>query len=110
MDGFVHNRIKHLVEETRDAYSSFSGGVNADYAEFASLSLSAFKDILHNPDLTDRDLRRMIRGGMKTHKGKSPASCWATFMALYIAHNANAGLQGGHRSTLRDIYSARGHF
>lgn len=104
MNSSVHARIKHLIEETNDAYSSFGGTVNADYAEFASLALSEFKNALHKPDLTDHELRHIIRKGMNQHRKKNPSSCWATFMALYVANGSNANIHNGAHWKLRDIY------
>jgi len=56
----IHTRIKHLLEETSDAFAS-SGTINMDYAGFAAMALSDFKSLLDNPDLTDMELRCMIR-------------------------------------------------
>ena len=85
----IHHRIKILIEETNDAFSS-CGSVNTDYAEFATLSLSEFKNALSNPRLTPRQLTQLLRTGMTQHRAVAdPESCWATFMAHYIAQTAN---------------------
>jgi len=57
----IHYRIKNLLEETHDVFEDCAGGVNADYAAFASLSLSDFKSLLDNPELTGKELRRILR-------------------------------------------------
>jgi hypothetical protein len=86
----IHNRIKSLIEQTNDAYSAYDT-VNADYAEFAAMALSEFKDALHDPQLTSRQLMSMLRTAAMTHKDIAPKSCWATFMAYHIARTANNG-------------------
>jgi hypothetical protein len=93
MNVTVHHRIKILIQETNDAFGTYDG-VNADYAEFATLALSEFKHVLRNPRLTGRQLTRMIRNGMHEHKAADPDSCWASFMAQYISQAANRG--GSH--------------
>lgn len=90
MNVSVHHRIKILIEETNDAFST-SGAMNADYAEFATLALSEFKHVLRNPKLTRAQLTHMLRTGMTKHRAvANPESCWATFMANYIARTANS--------------------
>ena len=84
----VHNRIKVLIEETNDAFSS-EGAVNADYAEYATLALGEFKHVLSNPGLTRRQLMNILRAGMTRHRQTTPGSCWSTFMAQYVARTAN---------------------
>jgi hypothetical protein len=98
MSTSVHHRVKLLLEETNDVFS-FCGSVNADYAEFASLALSEFKNALHKPELTRPELLRMIRTGTTRHKEISvddPQCCWATFVARHIAltSNVNAEAEG----------------
>lgn len=86
MDYSIHARIKRLLEETNDAYGlCASTHMNADFAEFASMSLSDFKRALRDPDLTARRLRRMLRDGCERHKSLAPKSCWSTFMAAYVS-------------------------
>lgn len=86
----VHGRIKRLIEDTDDAYRMLSsGGVNADYAEFAALSLSAFKEALGRPDLTEGELIGLLRQGRARHKSLTPRSCWSSFLAAYIRNRAN---------------------
>lgn len=94
MNVSVHNRIKVLIEETNDAFSACRGSINTDYAEFATMSLCAFKNALHNPRLTRDQLMKMLRTGMNEHKSADPESCWATFMAHYIARTSNKNVQG----------------
>lgn len=85
----LYSRIKSLIEETNDAYSICRGAINADYAEFATMSLSDFKKALNDQRLTREDLAGMLRSGGAEHKTVDPESCWATFMAHYIARSAN---------------------
>ncbi len=89
MSTSVHYRVKMLIEETNDAFFSCDGCVNADYAEFATLALSEFKHVLHNPRLTGHQLRKMLRTGASRHKDIDPESCWSTFMAHYVAQTSN---------------------
>ena len=89
MNVSIHHRIKMLIEETNDAFSSCNGHMNTDYAEFAALALSEFKHVLRNPRLTRKQLCVMLRTGMIKHKDIDPESNWATFMAHYVARSAN---------------------
>lgn len=88
MNASIHHRIRQLIEETNDAFSS-CGSVNADYAEFATLALSEFKHVLHKPELTRRQLMTMLRSGIHEHKDNDPESPWTTFLADYIAKTSN---------------------
>lgn len=90
MGSNIYNSIKSLIEETNDAYSICRGAVNADYAEFATMSISDFKRALQDPRLTRSQLTQLLRTGGAEHKVEDPESCWATFMAHYIARSANA--------------------
>lgn len=87
----VHQRIRVLLEQTNEAFSCYDA-VNADFAEFATLALSDFKDALKNPQLTRRQLTGMLRGGMTKH-GDRESGSWSAFMALHVASAAN---QDGH--------------
>ena len=71
-----------------------SGGVNTDYADFAAtIALADFRALLGNPDITDRQLKRMIRHACKNYsKDKTPVS-WSAFTAQYIHMKANENLQ-----------------
>lgn len=86
----LEKKVKSVLEETNAAYDICSyAHLNADYAEFASMSLIEFKDALRNPDLTARQLRRALRDGDSEHRQVSPKSCWATFMASYVSKAVN---------------------
>src|SRR5688572_15028087 len=87
MNVSVHQRIRILIEETNDAFSSYST-VNADFADFAVLALSEFKNVLGNPDMTKEQLAQILRGGMIRHKDKDAGS-WSVFMAHHVAKAAN---------------------
>jgi hypothetical protein len=94
MTANVHHRIKILIEETNDAFTT-CGSINADYAEFATLALGEFKHVLRNPRLTRRQLTKMLRSGMSMHKEAAPpGSSWTTFLADYIAGTANKSAAG----------------
>lgn len=93
MDKNIHNRIKNLLEETNDAFISCAGSMNTDYAAFVSLRLSEFKNLLKKPELTDRELRQMVRKGQKSHRSDDPEGCWASFIAGQMANSANESLK-----------------
>lgn len=97
MNASVYNRIKSLIEETNGAFSECRGAVNADYAEFATMSLPDFKTALQDPRLSADNLIEMLRKGATEHRSEDPESCWATFMAHYVARAANKNL--GHQPT-----------
>lgn len=90
--------VGKLIAETNDAYRLYSKSqhVNADFAEFASLYLQDFKRKLQAPHLTARNLRHIIRAGMKHHTAmngtlchSSDPSAWVNFMSHYVTQNAN---------------------
>jgi hypothetical protein len=85
----VHERIKHLIEGTHEAFEAY-GTINSDYAEFASMALSEFKSALQQPDLTGQELRLMIRKGQSRRNSVDPNGCWATFMAHYVSSHTNS--------------------
>ncbi len=91
MSTSIHSRIKVLIEDTNEAFS-YCGSVNADYAEFATLALSDFRKILKAPDLTGRELRRMLRKAMNKHKDKTSSS-WSAFMAQHVASATNGNIR-----------------
>jgi hypothetical protein len=88
MGNYVHHRVKMLLEETSDAFSS-CGSVNSDYAEFATMALSEFKHALRKPSLTSKQLRMMLRNGTMKHRALKPESSWAAFLADHIENSAN---------------------
>lgn len=92
MANSVHRCVKALIEETNDAYGMFTahGNMNGDYADFASLSLSQFKAALRKPEMTRRELVRLLRKASNSHKDVSPDACWANFMAGYMAKTSNS--------------------
>ena len=92
MNKVTHRRIKNLLEDTNDAFTSCGGG-NIDYAGFAAMALSEFKDLLNEPDLTGKQLRRLIRRGEHQHRTKDPEGCWASFIADYVSQNANQNIK-----------------
>ena len=64
-------QIQILLEETRDAFHNYYGGVNTDFADFATNALADFRKILGNPDLTDRQLKALIRLYCQLHGEES---------------------------------------
>ena len=90
MNTSIHNRIRILIEETSEAFS-YCGSVNADYAEFATLALSDFRNILKSPDLTGGELRKILRKAMNKNKDKT-ASSWSALMAQHVTSTANSNI------------------
>ena len=82
-------QIKRLIQQTNDVFEN-SGGVNTDYADFAAtIALSDFKAILNNNEITDRQLKRLIRIACRRYcKDTTPVS-WSAFTAGYISRKAN---------------------
>jgi len=80
--------VRSFIEETSEAYSGYSP-LNADYAAFASLSLSEFRRLLNCPALTGPQLRRMIRRAGLEHRTNAPDSCWASYLRDYMAQRSN---------------------
>ena len=87
MEQNIQKRIKHLLSETGEAFSQ-SGG-NIDYAGFASMALADFKTLLDNPDLTDRQLRLMIRSAEQERRMSDPKGNWSSFLAQHIEKTSN---------------------
>ncbi|MEM7650513.1 MAG: hypothetical protein AAF204_00325 [Pseudomonadota bacterium] len=85
----TYSRLKYLLEETNDAFESCAGCVNSDYAAFLSMRLSELKNILKNPSLTGKQLRRVVRSGSKRFGKRDDEGQWAAFMAYYVERNAN---------------------
>ena len=98
--------LKRLVEQTNDAFDA-AGGLNMDYAAFASLSLAEFKMALQDPKLTGRKLRSTIREGHNAHKCNDPKSCWATFVARHIANSSNQNLKEAMHFPIKNIYKEK---
>ena len=90
-----NRRLRGLIQETSSAYELYhkAGYVNSDFAEFASMSIADFKAALRDPNLTRRQLRQLLRHGNSAHRDMAPKSCWASFLANYIASTANGNLQ-----------------
>lgn len=93
MTAQAQKQIKHLIQQTNDVFEN-SGGVNTDYADFAAtIALSDFRALLDNPDITDRQLKRLIRIASQRYcKDNTPVS-WSAFTAQYLNRKANTNLQ-----------------
>lgn len=107
MTNTLHERIKMLIQETNDAFSSCAGCMNTDYAAFASMRLTEFKKLLNNPGLTGNDLRRLLRKGDQNQRNADPEGCWATFIANYVTQNANQNLADSVHYGLDKIYEEK---
>ena len=81
--------VKKIIDETSEAFSDYSS-VNADYASFAAMALNEFKLALSNPDLTAKELRRLLRKADQKHRAQTtPDGSWSSFMASYVMQNVN---------------------
>lgn len=87
-----HQQIKNLIEDTTIAFEN-CGGVNTDYADFATMALADFKKLLGDAKLTDRQLKQLIRKANCSHRDGDPQGCWASFVAKSIAKQSNSNLQ-----------------
>lgn len=92
MECATQTKIKYIIQQTNDVFEN-SGGVNTDYADFATIALSDFRSTLSNPDLTDRELKRLIRHASKNYRTDKPSNSWSSFIAHYINRKANTNLQ-----------------
>lgn len=88
----THERIRDLIEDTNNLFEN-CGGVNTDYADFATIALADFKRLLGDPSLTDRQLKQLIRKADRSHKTMNQKASWAVFMAEHIAEQANSNRQ-----------------
>ncbi|MCL4678777.1 MAG: hypothetical protein KJ017_09325 [Alphaproteobacteria bacterium] len=98
-DEAIQREVLDIIEETSAAYHDFSmhGYTNADYADFAAMALSQFKNALRDPALTREQLEQILRKGMKKHKIMDPSANWSGFLASYVtrATNVNRPVEGG---------------
>ncbi|MFK7839908.1 MAG: hypothetical protein AB8B83_06200 [Bdellovibrionales bacterium] len=89
----TQTEIKRLIQQTNDVFEN-SGGVNTDYADFAAtIALSDFRALLGNPDITDRQLKRLIRIACKRYSNEQIEMSWSAFTAQYINKKANTDFQ-----------------
>ena len=89
----TQKQIKQLIQQTNTVFEN-SGGVNTDYADFsATIALSDFRALLGNPDITDRQLKRLMRAATKRYRGEETPESWSAFMAHYINRKANTNFQ-----------------
>ena len=88
------SELESLIEDISYAYSIFTthGCANSDFAEFAGLSVDQFKNALKRPELTARQLRRLVRRGHKSHLSSAPDTAWSDYLAGYISDTANINL------------------
>lgn len=105
----VYDRIKCLLEETNSAFDATRGAMNADFAEFASMALTEFKQALERNDLTPQELQLLLRAGMSRHRSASPDTPWADFMAQHMAGAVNTNTpQARAENSRQDAQSAHG--
>lgn len=104
MTNTIHARIQSLIEGTHEAFES-CGTVNTDYAGFAAMALSEFKDALGNPELTAHELRGILRKGSSSHRSENSEEPWPRFMARYVAHSANTNIGTAISYSLVEFYT-----
>ena len=98
MSATIQQRIITLIRDTNSVFQN-CGGVNTDYADFATIALAEFKTLLGTPKLTDRELKQLIRKANVQHKATAERDncntedCWATFIADHITQQANSNKQ-----------------
>lgn len=83
-----HSRIRALIQDTNDAFLSIEGGSNTDYADFAGMALSEFKQALRDPNLTRSRLVSLLRKGMFETKHADPDQ-WSILMAYQLNSATN---------------------
>lgn len=90
-DNSALDTVKSFIENSNYAYKIYnqSGYMNSDFAEFAALSYQHYQIVLQRPELTQQELRRMLRRASNTHRASAPESCWASFLASYLNNPAN---------------------
>ena len=88
----TQKQIKMLIQQTNTVFEN-CGGVNTDYADFATIALQDFRNMLGNPDLTDRELKRLIRKASARYRNENPEPSWSAFTASYINKRANTNLK-----------------
>ena len=93
MPKHAQTKIKKLIQQTNDVFEN-SGGVNTDYADFAAtIALSDFRELLQNHDITDRQLKRLIRIASQRYCKDAVPVSWSAFTAEYVNRKANSNLQ-----------------
>lgn len=104
MSASVHERIKKLIEGTHEAFEQTHGAMNTDYAGFAAMALSEFKEALSKPDLTAHELRAILRKGATSHREENSEESWPSFMAGYVRRQANTDLKTAVSYSLIEFY------
>ena len=88
MKHFNYGRMQALLYETKNAYDTPGGVINADYAEFASMAIADFRRVLRNPKLKRTELIAMIRKNMPKARTED-GQLWPIVMAKYMGRSAN---------------------
>lgn len=91
MSELTANRVKTLIEEASNAYKLYlqNANLNTDFAEFAALSYADLRLAMGRPELTQQQVRRLIRRGYLSAKDLPAETCWATHVAGYMNDVAN---------------------
>lgn len=77
-------KLVRLLEDTDEAYHHYTemgGPMCGDYAEFASQSLSCFRRVLRNPELSREDLAWALRRTSRLRKAAFEAGIPWTMIA-----------------------------
>lgn len=90
-DAIKKKNVRDVIEEIDVAYHGLIAyqPMNTDYAGFASMAVSQFRDALRDPDLTREELGELIRKGIKKHRARGADANWTKFVASYMVKSAN---------------------
>lgn len=93
MENTIKRDVRNVIEEIDAAYQEFSNYnyMNADYADFANMAISQFRDAMRTPELTREELKDLIRKGMIKHRMRNHEDDnWTKSVASYMAKASNA--------------------
>ncbi len=91
MSQLMAEEIKSMIQEASHAYRLYlqNTNLNTDFAEFAALSYHDFRAALGRPEMTQQQVRRLIRRGYLQAHDLPDEKCWATHVAGYMSLVAN---------------------
>ncbi len=92
MENIIRRDIKNVIEEIHEAYKEFSNYsyMNADYADFANMAISQFREAMRAPELTREELKDLLRKGMISHRMcNHKKDNWTKSVASYMAKVSN---------------------
>lgn len=96
MSQAMQRELHSVLDEMSSAYraASYNDYMNADYADYAIMALSRFREILGDPTLSAEELRFRLRQLISHHRQMGEQGCWKGFVAAQMAGASNMnGLQ-----------------